>query len=70
MTFAESTPRGEEKLCTTNEAAEFFHVTPQTIRRWVKKGVFPNAKKVNFLERRIPISDLQEVKAKFEQTGF
>ena len=70
MTFADNTPRSNEKLCTTNEAADYFHVTPQTIRRWVKKGVFPNAKKVNFLERRIPFSDMEKVKAQFEESDF
>jgi excisionase family DNA binding protein len=70
MTFANNTSTSCEKLYTTNEAAEFFSVTPQTIRRWIKKGVFPNVKQVNFLERRIPFSDMQQVKAQFEQFTF
>ena len=59
--------KATDKLYTTNEAAEFFNVAPQTIRRWTRNGIFPNARKINFLERRIPLSDLQRVKAQFEQ---
>ena len=70
MSFANNTSTDTEKLYTTSEAAEFFSVTPQTIRRWVKKGIFPNVKQVNFLERRIPFSDMEKIKTQFEQSIF
>ena len=36
----------EVKLLLTAEAAKRLHVHPDTIRRWIKDGYFPNARKL------------------------
>jgi len=55
------------KLLKTTEAAERLHVHPDTVRRWIKDGRFPNARKLGPTDKSpyaIPEADI----AAFEQS--
>jgi len=64
-----------EPLLSTKEAAQRLGVTHRTIVKWIKKGSFPNAYKLNpdglRSPYRIPISDieaLEERRGQIEKT--
>jgi transcriptional regulator with XRE-family HTH domain len=52
------------ELFTVVEVAERLNVTPRTITRWIKAGMFPNAHKKNPLLQTspyvIPLEDLEK----------
>ena len=54
-----------EKELTAVEAAEVFNVTSRSIRKWIHKGFFPNARRIGPTQTspyRIPESDIKALK--------
>lgn len=53
---------------TVTEAARHFGTHPETIRRWLRKGLFPHAYQIsNRYGWRIPTRDLQGLKLRSQE---
>ena len=61
--------KGEEKTCSTKEAADIFKVNSKTINSWCIKGYFSNATKENHGIKmwKIPEHDINQLKNKWSQ---
>lgn len=60
-----------DDLLTVKQAAEYLNKSEETIRRYLRKGNFPNAKKESDTQGwRIPLGDLKTINAKQTSTNF
>lgn len=60
-----------DDLLTVKQAAEYLKKSEETIRRYLRKGDFPNAKKESDTQGwQIPIEDLKTIIAKQTSTSF
>jgi|HigsolmetaGSP12D_1036236.scaffolds.fasta_scaffold00073_9 excisionase family DNA binding protein len=56
---------------TVKQAAKYLNKSEETIRRYLRKGDFPNAKKESDTQGwRIPIDDLKKIPSKEKSTNF
>jgi excisionase family DNA binding protein len=63
-------PLGPERLYSTDEAADYLGVHPQTVRGWIRAGRLPASRLAGQKSIRIRSSDLQAVLEPIEPTNF
>lgn len=57
-----------EPVFTSKEVADHFKVHLNTVKRWIKEDVFPNAFYVGH-SIRIPVSDIEALKKNKKETA-